>query len=253
MSSATAAARWSPPPECLCSTVVCQRVVALLSGRLSRAQCVPGGQELPRHDVVVHTALVGAIAHRDQTVFDALAGLHDRDLVRADAPDRSPQVPCDRSGTGRSGTAQRRSAQQVRRRPAGPLGHTDEPPTHVASDHAEGGGSAGVVLERGPRGDCPGSRQQGPHPVVAVEDLQLRDVVAPVRDARGHPSDRQARRNHHDVPVDQDPNRVASATRSSLLGWLNTVSVINEFRASTNRRRCCAARCEASSACPRCA
>ncbi|QSE87505.1 FadR family transcriptional regulator (plasmid) [Rhodococcus pseudokoreensis] len=59
-----------------------QAIVALLTARLTRAVFVPGYEEVLRHSVFVHVAMVDAIAERNREAFDKAIVLHSADLVR---------------------------------------------------------------------------------------------------------------------------------------------------------------------------
>ncbi|MGK2882685.1 MAG: FadR/GntR family transcriptional regulator [Mycobacterium sp.] len=63
-----------------------QAIVASLSSRLTRADFVPGYEDVLQHSLWVHVAMVDAIERRDQEAFDKLSVLHSKDLERGSCP-----------------------------------------------------------------------------------------------------------------------------------------------------------------------
>ena len=69
-----------------------QVIIALLRSTLTKAAFIDGYQQMLRHSLDVHTAIVDAISNHDRTAFDKVMGLHNDDLIRADDPHRSPGI-----------------------------------------------------------------------------------------------------------------------------------------------------------------
>ena len=67
-----------------------EAVAAIITGTLTRAELLPGHEEVYAHNVQVHAQIVVAIRERDREALTKLIGLHREDLVRASDPSRSP-------------------------------------------------------------------------------------------------------------------------------------------------------------------
>lgn len=67
-----------------------EAIAAIITGTLSRAELLPGHEEMYRHSIEVHAEIVTAIRERDRDALDKLMRLHRQDLVRAVDASRSP-------------------------------------------------------------------------------------------------------------------------------------------------------------------
>lgn len=67
-----------------------ESIAAILQGSLVRVAQIPGHEEMYRHSIEVHRQLVDAIREHDAEALDKVLHLHRQDLVRTDAPTRSP-------------------------------------------------------------------------------------------------------------------------------------------------------------------
>jgi DNA-binding FadR family transcriptional regulator len=70
-----------------------QTVIAVLRSTLARAVFIDGHEPLLAHSIAVHQGIVEAIADHNRTAFSKVMLLHHDDLVRTDAPGRSPAQP----------------------------------------------------------------------------------------------------------------------------------------------------------------
>jgi DNA-binding FadR family transcriptional regulator len=66
-----------------------EAIVAIITGSLTRAELLPGHEEMYAHNVELHAQLVVAIRDRDREALTKLVGLHREDLVRSEATDHS--------------------------------------------------------------------------------------------------------------------------------------------------------------------
>jgi DNA-binding FadR family transcriptional regulator len=60
-----------------------EAIAAIITGTLTRAELLPGHEEMYAHNVEVHAQIVAAIRERDREALTKLVGLHREDLVRA--------------------------------------------------------------------------------------------------------------------------------------------------------------------------
>lgn len=70
-----------------------QLIITSIKAVLSRVTFVDGHEPLVAASLVVHDDIVAAIAVHDQAAFVDAINRHDRDLIRADDPDRTPHTP----------------------------------------------------------------------------------------------------------------------------------------------------------------
>jgi DNA-binding FadR family transcriptional regulator len=67
-----------------------EALAAIISGSLTRAELLPGHDEMYEHNVAVHAEIVAAIREGDREALQKAMALHRMDLVRAVDPSRSP-------------------------------------------------------------------------------------------------------------------------------------------------------------------
>jgi DNA-binding FadR family transcriptional regulator len=67
-----------------------EALAAIISGSLTRAELLPGHEEMYEHNVAVHTEIVAAIRDGNREALEKAMALHRQDLVRAVDPSRSP-------------------------------------------------------------------------------------------------------------------------------------------------------------------
>ncbi len=70
-----------------------QLVITSIKAVLSRVTFVKDHEPLVASSLVVHDDIVAAIAVHDQAAFVEAINRHDRDLIRADDPERTPHTP----------------------------------------------------------------------------------------------------------------------------------------------------------------
>jgi DNA-binding FadR family transcriptional regulator len=70
-----------------------EAIAVLITGSLTRAELLPGHEEMYRHSIAVHAEITAAIRDRDRDALAKLMTLHRQDLVRAVDPSRSPTSP----------------------------------------------------------------------------------------------------------------------------------------------------------------
>jgi DNA-binding FadR family transcriptional regulator len=68
-----------------------EAIAVTITGSLTRAELLPGHEEMYRHNIEVHAQMVDAIRRQDRVLLDKLLGLHRQDLVRDTGPSRSPR------------------------------------------------------------------------------------------------------------------------------------------------------------------
>lgn len=67
-----------------------EAIAAIITGTLTRAELLPGHEEMYAHNIEVHAQIVAAIRDRDRDALTKLVGLHREDLVRAVGSSRLP-------------------------------------------------------------------------------------------------------------------------------------------------------------------
>jgi DNA-binding FadR family transcriptional regulator len=67
-----------------------EAIAAIITGTLTRAELIPGHEEMYAHSIAVHGEIVAAIRDRDREALTKVMSLHRHDLVRAQDPSRSP-------------------------------------------------------------------------------------------------------------------------------------------------------------------
>jgi DNA-binding FadR family transcriptional regulator len=67
-----------------------EAIAAIITGTLTRAELIPGHEEMYAHSIAVHGEIVAAIRDRDREALTKVMSLHRHDLVRAEDPSRSP-------------------------------------------------------------------------------------------------------------------------------------------------------------------
>ncbi|WP_250548602.1 FadR/GntR family transcriptional regulator [Pseudonocardia sp. H11422] len=67
-----------------------EAIAAILQNTLTKAELLPGHEEMYDRNVEVHAEIVAAIRERDRETLTKLMALHREDLVRAVDPSRSP-------------------------------------------------------------------------------------------------------------------------------------------------------------------
>ncbi|WP_433508436.1 FadR/GntR family transcriptional regulator [Pseudonocardia halophobica] len=67
-----------------------EALAAIISGSLTRAELLPGHEEMYEHNVAVHAEIVAAIRDGNREALEKAMVLHRQDLVRATDPSRSP-------------------------------------------------------------------------------------------------------------------------------------------------------------------
>ncbi|WP_059021270.1 FCD domain-containing protein [Mycobacterium sp. M26] len=70
-----------------------QLVITSIKAVLSRVTFVTDHEQMLADSLVVHDDIVAAIAVHDQAAFVDAINRHDRDLIRADDPERTPHTP----------------------------------------------------------------------------------------------------------------------------------------------------------------
>lgn len=70
-----------------------EAIAAIILGTLTKAELLPGHEEMYRHNIDVHAEIVVAIRERDHEALAKLMPLHRSDLVRAVDASRSPADP----------------------------------------------------------------------------------------------------------------------------------------------------------------
>lgn len=70
-----------------------QMIVTSIKAVLTRVRFVEGHESLLANSLEVHDDIVAAIALHDQASFVEAINRHDKDLIRADDPDRTPHTP----------------------------------------------------------------------------------------------------------------------------------------------------------------
>jgi DNA-binding FadR family transcriptional regulator len=67
-----------------------EALAAIISGSLTRAELLPGHEEMYEHNLAVHAEIVAAIRDGNREALTKAMALHHQDLVRAVDPSRSP-------------------------------------------------------------------------------------------------------------------------------------------------------------------
>src|SRR5699024_848793 len=129
------------------------------------------------------------------------------------------------------------TAEEDRRRPARPTRRTDQLAVFERSAHTERGTGAAVVQHVDHVGDADRLVDVVPQPVVALADLLLRNRVSTPAHPLEYSLHGELDRNHDHVQVHQVARATASATRSTLPGWENTVSDTNDDPSAIVARR----------------
>jgi DNA-binding FadR family transcriptional regulator len=70
-----------------------EALAAIITGTLTRAELLPGHEEMYQHNIAVHAEIVDAIRNADRAALVKVMSLHRQDLVRASDPSRSPVSP----------------------------------------------------------------------------------------------------------------------------------------------------------------